>query len=100
MRRLRVDSRSIRSAFLLLAAGLAACCGSSGGPTEPGGGGNLGPTPVPVSPINGAQLTTDNPTFTVQNAQGYDRNQAQYLFEVVTQGAGAVVASMSVPAGT
>jgi len=98
MRRLRVDSPSIRSVLLLLAAGLAACCGGSGGPTNPGA--NLGPEPVPLSPIGGAQVTTDTPAFTVQNARGFDRNQAQYLFEVVTQGSGTVVASMSVPAGT
>jgi hypothetical protein len=98
MRRLRVDSPSIRSAFLLLAAGVAACCGSDGGPTEPGT--VLGTEPVPLSPIGGAQVTTDTPTLTVQNARGFDRGQAQYLFEVVTQGSGAVVASMTVPAGT
>jgi hypothetical protein len=60
----------------------------------------LGPVPVPVSPIDNAQVTTDSPAFTVRNARGFDRNQAQYLFEVVTQGTGAVVASASVPAGT
>ena len=98
MRRLRVASPSIRSAFLLFAAGLAACCGSSGGgPTNPA---NLGPEPVPLSPINDAQVTTDTPAFTVQNARGFDRNQAQYLFEVVTRGIGTVLASVSVPAGT
>jgi len=52
-----------------------------------------------MSPIDGAQVTTDTPVFTVQNAQGFDSGQAQYLFEVVTQGKGAVVASGTVPAG-
>ena len=103
MRRLRVDSPSIGSVFLLLAAGLAACCGSSGGgPTDPGGGSGaeLGPVPVALSPIDNAQVTTDTPAFTVRNARGFDRNQAQYFFEVVTQGTGTAVASASVPAGT
>jgi hypothetical protein len=59
----------------------------------------LGPVPVPMSPIGGAQVTTDSPTFTVQNAQGFDFGQAQYRFEVLTQGKGVVVASMTVPAG-
>ena len=105
MRRLRVDSPSIRSVFLLLAAGLAVCCGGGGGPSNPSSpspppSGNLGPTPVPLSPINGAQVTTDNPAFTVQNAQGYDHGVGQYRFEVVTQGTGAVVASLTVASGT
>jgi hypothetical protein len=60
----------------------------------------LGAEPVPLSPIGGAQVTTDTPAFTVQNARGFDRGQAQYLFEVVTQGSGTVVASMTVPAGS
>jgi len=59
----------------------------------------LGAAPVPLSPVSGAQVTTDSPTFTVQNAQGFDMGQAQYTFEVVTQGKGTVVASMTVPAG-
>jgi hypothetical protein len=52
-----------------------------------------------MSPIDGAQGATDSPTFTVQNAQGFDLGQAQYLFEVLTQGKGMVVASATVPAG-
>jgi hypothetical protein len=86
-------------AHLLLAAALTACCGSDSGGTPSSPGPPLGPVPVPVSPINGAQVTTDSPVFTVQNAQGFDSGQAQYRFEVVTQGKGTVVASATVPAG-
>jgi hypothetical protein len=53
-----------------------------------------------LSPINDAQVTTDTPSFTVQNAQGFDVGHGQYLFEVVTRGTGTVVASRTVPAGT
>jgi len=59
----------------------------------------LGAEPVPLSPVGGAQVTTDTPTFTVQNARGFDIGQAQYAFEVVTQGKGTVMASVTVPAG-
>lgn len=52
-----------------------------------------------MSPIGGAQVTTDSPAFTVRNAQGFDQGQAQYRFEVLTQGKGAVVASATVAAG-
>jgi hypothetical protein len=52
-----------------------------------------------MSPIDGALVSTDSPTFTVQNAQGFDLGQAQYRFEVLTQGKGTVVASQTVPAG-
>src|SRR4051812_23546970 len=93
----------MRRVLLLLAAGFAAC-GGNGGPAGPGPGpspgGNLGPTPVPLSPINDAQVTTDTPSFTVQNAQGFNQGQGQYLFEVVTRGAGTVVASRTVSSGT
>ena len=86
-------------ALLLFAAALTACCGSDSGGTPSSPSPPLGPVPVPVSPINGAQVTTDSPAFTVQNAQGFDSGQAQYRFEVVTQGKGTVVASATVPAG-
>ena len=89
----------LRSAHLLLVAALTACCGSDSGGTPSSPGPPLGPVPVPMSPIDGAQVTTDTPVFTVQNAQGFDSGQAQYLFEVVTQGKGTVVASGTVPAG-
>jgi hypothetical protein len=85
--------------MMLLAAALTACCGSDSGGTPSSPGPPLGPVPVPVSPIDGAQVATDSPTFTVQNAQGFDSGQAQYRFEVVTQGKGTVVASGTVPAG-
>jgi len=89
----------LRSAHLLLVAALTACCGSDSGGTPSSPGPPLGPVPVPMSPIDGAQVTTDTPVFTVQNAQGFDSGQAQYLFEVLTQGKGTVVASGTVPAG-
>jgi hypothetical protein len=96
MRPLRGALPSNRGALLLLAAALTSCCGSDSGGTGPT---PLGAEPVPVSPVGGAQVTTDSPTFTVQNAQGFDNGQAQYLFEVLTQGKGTVVASVTVPAG-
>jgi hypothetical protein len=86
-------------AYLLLAVALTACCGSDTGGTPSSPDPSLGPAPVPVSPIDGAQVTTDTPVFTVRNARGFDSGQGQYLFEVITLGKGTVVASGTVPAG-
>ena len=102
MRPLRGAPPSTRGALLLLAAALTACCGSDsgGGPTPPTSPGPpLGAEPVPLSPIDDAQVTSDNPAFTVRNAQGFDQGQAQYRFEILTRGKGTVVVSVTVPAG-
>jgi hypothetical protein len=87
-----VARRVARAAALPLALAAAQGCGPTG-PTE-----MLGSAPVHVSPTAGSQLTTDTPTFTVRNAAGYDLGQAQYTFEIVTQGRGARVAEATTPA--
>jgi hypothetical protein len=79
---------------------LVGCGGDS--PTEPGGDGddsNLPAAPVLVSPVGGMQLTTDMPTFTVQNARGFNTASATYVFQVLTRSGAREIATMSVPAG-
>src|SRR5687767_13749680 len=100
---LTAGARRKGGAAVLCAALLAACGGSETpmGPPSPSPSSSppLGPLPVAVSPVAGAQVSTDTPTFVVRNAIGFDLGQASYLFEVFTQGRGTVVASMTVPAG-
>ncbi len=86
-------------ARLLAASFLAAGLGSCGSPTTPDGG-NLPPQPVPMSPVGGTQVTTDNPTFTVQNARGFDAGQATYTFRLVGGAGGQEIAAATVPAGS
>jgi hypothetical protein len=84
---------------LLLTLALPACGNGTGtdpSPTpEP-----LGPTPVLLSPINNEQATSDTPTFTVRNAQGFDRGQANYMFRVTTASGQREIANTTVPAGS
>lgn len=85
-------------AWALAAVGVLSGCGcGAGDPMGPSV--TLGPLPVAISPVAGALVTVDSPTFVVQNAQGYDLGQAAYTIEVVTRGRGVVVASVTVPAG-
>jgi hypothetical protein len=61
---------------------------------------NLPAVPLGLAPAAASEAPTDTPTFTVQNASGYDAGQAQYTFEVVTAGKGRVVVRGTVPAGS
>ncbi len=45
-------------------------------------------------------MTSDTPTFTVQNARGYDFGQAEYSFRVFSASGAAELASVTVPAGS
>lgn len=88
------------AAGLLLAAAMAGCGGNS--PTNPGGDGDdpsLPAAPVLVTPAGGAQLSTDMPTFTVQNARGFNGPPATYTFQVLTRSGAREIASLAVPAG-
>jgi hypothetical protein len=88
------------AAGLLLAVAMAGCGGKT--PTNPGGGGDdpsLPAAPVLVTPAGGAQLSTDMPTFTVQNARGFNGSSALYTFQVLTRSGAREIASMPVPGG-
>lgn len=52
-----------------------------------------------VTPAAGAEASSDTPTFTVQNALGFDAGQAQYTFEITTAGKQRSVVSATVSAG-
>lgn len=53
-----------------------------------------------VSPAAGEQLSTDTPVFTVTNAIGFDRGQAEYTFRVAVAATDREVATLTVPAGS
>lgn len=73
---------------------LASGCGSSTGPSD-----ELPPQPIPLSPVGGAQVTTDTPTLSVRNARGFDAGQAEYTFHVRSEAGTREIASVTVPAG-
>jgi hypothetical protein len=72
-------------------------CGS--GPSDQPTPDPLGPTPELLSPIGGAQVTSDTPAFTVRNAQGYDQGQATYTFRLTTLSGQREIATAATPAG-
>jgi hypothetical protein len=82
-------------ALALLAAGALFACGG-GSPTAPD---NLPAQPVLVSPVGGTQVSTDTPTFTVQNARGFDSGQADYRFRVAILANDREIATATVSAG-
>ena len=55
--------------------------------------------PVSITPAAGAQLTTDTPTFTVQNARGYNTPSTMYTFQVLKRSGAGEIASITVNAG-
>jgi hypothetical protein len=76
-------------------------CGSEP-PTGPDGGdgdAGLPAVPVLVTPAAGAQLTVDTPTFTVQNARGYNTTAASYTFHLLTRSGTTELATVTVTAG-
>lgn len=93
------SSSGVLRPALFGAAFLVAACG--GGPNTPPTPSptTLPPTPVLLSPINGAETTSDTPTFTVRNASGYDLGQANYSFRVYTRSGRIELASFAVAAG-
>jgi hypothetical protein len=96
----RSGSPSLRilSAALLMLLPFLGCGG--GPPTGPGDGDeNLPAAPVLVSPAAGAQLQTDTPTFSVQNARGFNTSAATYTFQVLTRSGALEIATTTVPAG-
>ena len=82
-------SRAGAILFLLLAALLPSCGASNG----------LAPLPVLVEPVNGARTSSDSPTFSVRNAQGYDGKGATYTFRVAVAKTDEELATVTVPAG-
>jgi hypothetical protein len=100
-----MTDRSGRPPLLALAAGFllaisfVGCGGDS--PTDPDedDDATLPAMPVLVAPAAGAQLTTDMPTFTVQNARGFNQSSATYTFQLLTRSGAREVVSMSAPAG-
>jgi hypothetical protein len=86
---------------IALVAALGGCGGSSTDPTPtPSSNPNLPAVPQAVTPAAGSEAASDTPTFTVQNASGFDSGQAQYTFEVSTAGKGRAVVQGTVPAGS
>jgi hypothetical protein len=85
---------------LLFAVTIPGCGGSP--PTGPDGGdgdAGLPAVPVLVMPAAGAQLTTDTPTFTVQNARGYNTPASSYTFHLLTRSGAKEIAAVTVTAG-
>lgn len=82
---------------LVLIGGLGGC--GDEGTDNPNGSGPLPPTPVLLEPASGTTLDTDNPLFTVRNAQGFDYGQADYTFWVTVASTDRHVATVVVPAG-
>jgi hypothetical protein len=83
----------------LVAGSLGGCGGS---PTGPGGNGDddsLPMVPTLMTPAAGAQLTTDTPAFTVQNARGFNTPAASYTFTLLTRSGTRELGAVTVPAG-
>jgi hypothetical protein len=76
-----------------------ACGGTPTTPDDDDGDDNLPLAPVLLTPAGGAQLATDMPTFTVQNARGFNGPAATYTFEVLTRSGAREIASLPAPAG-
>ena len=77
------------------------CGGKS--PTNPGGDGDdpsLPAAPVLVTPAGGAQLSSDMPAFTVQNARGFNGRPPLYTFQVLTRSGAREIASLHRPRRT
>ena len=60
---------------------------------------SLPAVPVLMTPAAGVQVTTDAPTFTVQNARGFNTPAATYTFAVLTRSGGRELATVTVNAG-
>ena len=91
--------RRLSLGVLLLTASVAGCGGGSPMGPDDGDDRSLPAVPMLVSPAAGAQLTTDAPTFTVQNARGFNTPAATYTFQVLTRSGARALASVTVNAG-
>lgn len=90
----------------LLAATLAALAACGGGSTTPTPtptttlSAQLPARPTAVAPAAGATATTDDVTFTVRNANGFDQGQAEYTFRLTTASGTHSIATALVAAGS
>jgi hypothetical protein len=89
----RANRRTGATLALLLAIALPYCGNDDGS-------GDLGAKPVLVEPVNGVRVTTDSPTFTIRNAQGFDAGAASYTFRVAVSPTDREVATVTVAAGS
>jgi hypothetical protein len=76
--------------FVLLAALLPSCNSSTG----------LAALPVLVAPVDGVRVTSDSPTFSIRNAQGYDGKGATYTFRAAVAKTDQELATVTVAAGS
>ena len=76
---------------LLLAALLPSCNAPTAG---------LAALPVLVEPADGARVSSDSPTFSIRNAQGFDGKGATYTFRVAVARTDQELASVTVSAGS
>lgn len=89
----------------LLSAALAALAACGGGSSSPSPtptttlSAQLPARPTAVAPTPGATVTTDDVTFTVQNANGFDQGQAEYTFRLTTASGTHPIATARVAAG-
>lgn len=97
---MHVTESGRRVVLLLLTLVLPACGGGDPGPRPSPTPEPLGPSPTLLSPVNNEQATSDTPTFTVRNAQGFDQGQANYTFRLATASGQREIASTTVPAGS
>jgi hypothetical protein len=84
---------------LVFLPGILACGPGVVGPSPPPTPEPLPATPVAVTPVAGASVTSDRPTFTVRNALGFDEGAANYTFELATASGAQPLAKVAVPAG-
>jgi hypothetical protein len=89
----RFATSALRATALLLPLGHFACGDDNGSP------GPLPAKPELLDPASGAVLTTDTPSFVIQNAQGYDEGQAAYTIRVAVASTDREVATLTVNAG-
>lgn len=92
-------ARKTSALVLSLAVGAGGCGGSPTGPVDDGDDPTLPAAPVLISPVGGMQVTTDRPTFTVQNARRFNTAQSQYTFELASRSGRIRIASATVAAG-
>src|SRR6266496_3946305 len=88
----RNTSRRAGATLSLLLSALLPSCNS---PAE-----GLAPLPVLTEPVNGARVSSDSPTFTIRNAQGFDGKGATYTFRVAVASTDQELATVTVGAGS
>lgn len=95
---------SLTASLLSVALVALAACGGGSTPPTPTPTTTLSPQlparPTAVAPTAGATATTDDVTFTVQNANGFDQGQAEYTFRLTTASGTHTIATARVAAGS